>query len=272
MNRLILAAPLFATLATSPISTAAAVFKPLVPTGKWVVNFADNQCLATRDYGPPGKPLYLVLKPSPKGQVMKVSIVRKGAGREAIQVPATIRFDNDQPIESNVLAFASPKNGVRMISVNLADQHFAPMRRAKVVSIRAAGELDESFALEQIAPLMKEIDRCVVGLQEYWNIGEANNGRFKERARANLASYFSGYDYPGAALNRGETGIVAFTLLIDEKGKVADCTLVETSGVASLDAQTCAILITRAQFKPAVGTNGKPAKDSVIGRVRWKTR
>ncbi len=256
-------------------STSGAVAVPptaLQPTEKWVVDFADSQCLASRNYGPPGKPLYLVLKPSPTGQVMQISVVRKAKWGDALQVPATIRFDEREPMKSSTLAFTSLKDGVRINLLNMSLEAFAPIRQAKVVAIRSAGDLNERFALAQMAPLMTAIDRCVASLQNEWNIGAANAAKFAARASANLAQHFSNEDYPSVAIQNGQSGVVGYTLLIDEGGKVADCMLVETSGAAVLDAQTCAILIERAKFKPAVGTDGKPAKDSVVGRVRWMVR
>jgi hypothetical protein len=257
-----------ALVAGSPSQAAPA---PHAPTGKWVVDFAESQCLASRNYGPPGQPLYLVLKPSPMGQVMQISIVRKAKGGDAIQVPATLRFDEQEPIKSSMLAFTSSKDGVRINLVNLPIEAFAPARQAKGVSVRSAGELNESFALAQMAPLMAAIDRCVVSLQQHWNIGEANGAKLKERAssKANLATYVRNEDYPAVALQNREMGEVGFALLIDATGKIADCMVIATSGVASLDAQSCATMTSRAKFNPAIGTDGKPAKDALTARIRW---
>jgi protein TonB len=57
-------------------------------------------------------------------------------------------------------------------------------------------------------------------------------------------------------------------VLVDEAGKVADCTLLETSGVAALDAQTCAIIQRRARYKPAIGLDGKAARAVDTARIR----
>lgn len=59
-------------------------------------------------------------------------------------------------------------------------------------------------------------------------------------------------------------------ILIDEKGKVADCTVTQTSGLAALDSQTCFIITSRAKFVPAVGADGNPAKHSMSPRIQWK--
>jgi hypothetical protein len=63
---------------------------------------------------------------------------------------------------------------------------------------------------------------------------------------------------------------VTLALLIDETGKIADCTVIGTSGAASLDTQSCGMLKDRARFKPAIGLDGKPAKGSFIQRITWR--
>lgn len=247
--------------------------KALQPTEKWVVNFGESQCLASRNYGPPGKPLYLVLKPSPIGHVMQLSVVRKAnwGGGDAAQLPATVRFDEAEPIKSSMLGYTFSKDDVRISLVNLPSDKFAVARQAKAVSIQSHGELNETFVLAQMGSLMTAIDRCVTELQQDWNIGEANGRQLKERARpkANLASYVSDDDYPAVALENNQAGEVGIALLIDETGKLADCMVIETSGVASLDAQSCATFMERAKFISAVGADGKPAKDGLISRIRW---
>jgi protein TonB len=69
---------------------------------------------------------------------------------------------------------------------------------------------------------------------------------------------------------RRQTGTAVMVLLIDESGKVADCTLTETSGAAALDAQGCAVIRERGKFTPAIGTDGRPAKSAIQVRVHWK--
>jgi hypothetical protein len=43
----------------------------------------------------------------------------------------------------------------------------------------------------------------------------------------------------------------------------------QTSGVAALDGQSCAKFSERARFEPAIGVDGKPAKDGHRTRIRW---
>jgi TonB family protein len=89
------------------------------------------------------------------------------------------------------------------------------------------------------------------------------------RARANLASYVTGDDYPAAAIAAGHQGTVRFRLLIGTNGRVTACEVVGSSGSAILDSTTCRILRARARFTPATDAAGKPVPDRVVSLIRW---
>jgi outer membrane biosynthesis protein TonB len=60
------------------------------------------------------------------------------------------------------------------------------------------------------------------------------------------------------------------TFLIDEQGRIADCTVDQTSGVAVLDTMSCYVISRRARFTPALGADGKPVRSAHETRVRWR--
>ena len=61
------------------------------------------------------------------------------------------------------------------------------------------------------------------------------------------------------------------TLLVDETGALKDCTVDETSGIASLDAMGCLVFMERAKFTPARDAAGKPVRSVVSTSITWKT-
>lgn len=260
-----LAALAFATAA------AAAADAPRAPTGKWNVNFADAQCLAHRDYGTASKSLRLVLKAPAVGDVMQVAVLRETAPDGPHQVDSTVTIDGGRPLRTSLLMYTPKGSRERVYLLNMPPDRFAPVRQAKTLSIRSEG-LNESFELSAMTPLLKVMDDCVADLRRVFNVVPPgpDDSRFRSRAKANLAKLFSSGDYPAVAIIKGQTGIVGFALLIREDGRVADCTIVSTSGVPALDSQACALLKNRAKFEPAVGLDGKPAKDSVVGRIVWR--
>jgi TonB family protein len=82
-------------------------------------------------------------------------------------------------------------------------------------------------------------------------------------ARGDLRTLFSSDDYPTSAMVRDEQGTVRAELGIDTHGRVEKCSIVQSSGHASLDGATCRILLRRARFTPARDLDGKPVPDSV---------
>ena len=74
----------------------------------------------------------------------------------------------------------------------------------------------------------------------------------------NAREWYTFKDYPSSALSGGEQGLVTVTFTINTEGSVSDCRVAKSSGYSSLDAVPCALLISRAKFKPAVDAQGQP--------------
>lgn len=260
-------------LAGTAASAAATAAEPELrrPTAQWVVDFDDSKCVASRKYGSEAEPIHLVLKAPPQGEVMQLAVMRKGSNAPADQLPATIAFDDARALKTNMLRYNPSKSGLRVHLLNMPSSDFALVRQAKTLSIRSGG-LDETFQLSQMEQLLKIIDECVADLREVWNIGNTPDApsTHQKRATGSLTHLFNWNDYPSVSLQQGDTGVVRFVMLIDEAGRVADCTVIATSGVAALDTQSCAIAQERGRFQPARGADGKPAKDALIQGIIWK--
>jgi hypothetical protein len=248
---------------------------PMAPAAKWVVNFADAQCVASRDYGSGGDKLTLLLKPSPLGNVMQIGFARSGEKPVAEQVPARLRVDDGKPISTSALIFGTENGaGKVMHLINLPWKDYAPLREANRVTFYLEGQPQASLQLTQMKELSKAIDACLQDLQEVWNVGETREARLRQVAKADLPlrSIISPDDYPDTALTNLQGGQLKYVLLIDEKGAVADCTIDHTSGHASLDAQSCHVIKTRAKYSPAIDAQGKPVKSTETGKILWLIR
>lgn len=242
--------------------------KPLQPTEKWHVFFDEERCLAQRNYGTERNPLFLVLKQPPQGDVMQVAVAIHRPDTTASEVDGTVSFGANRPHKASFLVYGPPKQDLRFYTANLPIADIGEARSAATLRI-AVHELDKTFAISDVGDLLKIMDTCVADLRNYWNLDRSSGDRIAQHARGSLQRLFSADDYPTAALVNAETGSVKVALLINEQGKVADCSVVETSGVAALDAQTCAAIRTRAKFTPAIGKDGKPAKDGFVQVISW---
>jgi TonB family protein len=264
--------PALLALASLALPAPAATAPPRKPTSPWKVDFGDAHCIAMRDYGSAASPLQLAFKPSLIGAVMQVSIIRPGDKVVTNQSRGSVTIDGAAPAKASVLGYSSKATQSRVSSINLSLDAFRPMRTAKAVRIESPGEIDETFALANLEGVARTLDECVADLRKVWNIENAT-GLIKQHARQQKtpASLFRMSDYPAVALRGDDSGMVALVILIDEAGKVASCQVTATSGAASLDAQSCAVMGARARFDPALGADGKPVKSGTVTRIRWIT-
>lgn len=250
-------------------SQAPAAVPLLPPVGQWRVNYDVAQCVALREYGTKEKPLELVLKPSPRGTVMRMFVFRRGFAGEPEQLTAALWLGAHREF-SSLLHYRDDTNGLGITAVNLPMDVIKANLAAPNVRI-ASQAADNNFQLTEFAPLVAELDKCVADLQDYWNIGGAYSSRIATPAQPKrpLRDLFSPMDYPRTAIQKNQKGAVTLSFLVDETGKVADCTVDQTSGIALLDTMSCFVISKRAQFTPALGHDGKPIRSAYSERVVW---
>ncbi|HVQ09952.1 MAG TPA: energy transducer TonB [Allosphingosinicella sp.] len=81
---------------------------------------------------------------------------------------------------------------------------------------------------------------------------------------------FTPDDYPAAADRAEAQGFVAYRLEIGPDGRVANCTILQSSGSAALDNGTCRIVSGRSRFAPARDSEGRYVPDHRDGWVTWR--
>lgn len=73
-------------------------------------------------------------------------------------------------------------------------------------------------------------------------------------------------DYPRGVLSAGQKATVMVRAIVDSLGKVTDCVIVQTSGLAPLDEAACNGMRRYATFQPAIDASGEPTTGT------WSTR
>lgn len=77
-------------------------------------------------------------------------------------------------------------------------------------------------------------------------------------------------DFPSAALREERGGKVSFRAIVTPEGRASDCQITSSSGHADLDSHTCALVVRRARFKPAIDTIGEPTEGYFDSAVNWE--
>ncbi|MEM9312159.1 MAG: TonB family protein [Pseudomonadota bacterium] len=88
--------------------------------------------------------------------------------------------------------------------------------------------------------------------------------------RGNPGNWITTDDYRTIWLNRGFSGTARFTLEIDARGRVSDCTITASTGHSVLDGATCRLLTRRARFTPARDGLGDKVPGSFSSSVTWQ--
>jgi TonB family protein len=84
--------------------------------------------------------------------------------------------------------------------------------------------------------------------------------------------WFYDGSYPQAARLAGHSGTVGYVLEVGRDGRVESCRIDDSSGHASLDRGTCALLMARARFVPAQDVDGSPMPWTYRGAIEWQLR
>lgn len=77
-------------------------------------------------------------------------------------------------------------------------------------------------------------------------------------------------DYPAAALQARASGAVTVRYMVGANGRVTACSVLQSSGDASLDSTTCSLLQRRFRFDPARDRAGQPREAQRSFRMVWR--
>jgi TonB family protein len=86
---------------------------------------------------------------------------------------------------------------------------------------------------------------------------------------SDVRAVFTNDDYPADLLRAGKSGTVSTRTTVRPDGSIQGCAVERSSGIPSLDAYTCAIILKRARFAPAKWTDGSAAYGVIRVPVSW---
>ncbi len=88
--------------------------------------------------------------------------------------------------------------------------------------------------------------------------------------RGNVGGWITDSDYRTSWINRDYSGVAGFSLSVDARGRVTNCSITQSTGHAALDEATCRLLARRARFEPATDSSGNTVAGTFSSSVNWK--
>lgn len=257
------------------LTSAADGLSVLQPTAKWRVDFAEQRCVAVHSYlGVGGAAVTLALKPSVTGATLQVTLAEAGGPIGAEQNDIAVRMDGaagETVVRTTLLRYADKQKRLRYASFSLPSDRFAALGAASTMSLNGIGYRN-AIALPQIGNVLALLEGCTEDLRRLWHIDKSGADDIAQEARSieSMNNVFRDDDYPEIAIAKLQVGRLEMLVLIDEKGRVQDCNVEKSSGVAVLDATGCTSMELRARYAPALDRNGNPVKSSAAVNLEFR--
>jgi hypothetical protein len=200
------------------LQAATASARTLAPTAGWVVDYRTDQCLATREYGTPDKPVTFGIRPAPNGETYLLFLARKHLGpNAAAEQQATVDFGKGS-IKSWFLEYQAKPSDPDVYQFRISAAEMEQAKAAATAKLSPNNAPDVELQLGSMPALMKTLEDCTADLKNYWNMGAAKDGRVATSAKGDVRTLFSSDDYPAEAFSRSQGGKSQFILLVDETG------------------------------------------------------
>jgi TonB family protein len=247
---------------------------PLQPNGSWTVAYEESMCLASRRFGPGGE-VMLHLRPSPlNDDNAEITFILTGSKNRAVvfEGKGVVTLQpGDQRIESTYKAWRSPSAGGRAIIVYADQDVMGRTNDGGSLSFTAPKETAISLSMRQIEKLKPVIEDCKKTVARHWGVDTAALERIAEPARPEVepVRWVNTNDYPDDALRKGQSGVTTLLWTIGTDGRVADCKIIASSGVPSLDRASCSAITKRARYVPARDKSGQPVVSYGTRRIMW---
>ena len=263
---LLFAALCFGWVATTAAQATDVSFKP---SGKWVVDFSETGCIASREYSVGSGNWAIGLEPVPAtSKTSLLLLVPDGSPRFD---DARISVGGAKISSTGMTLRGSDTRQRRLYASELQSDELERLQRAERLTI-SLEDRDFPFAVETLDDLMPVLERCVSQFFERWGFSQERQTKLATYPvpKKELLRYLTSYDYPSSALQRGAMGAVDILLMIGTDGRPTSCTVTQSSGHQDLDEASCEVFVQRARFDPARDKAGQPMEAPYTVQLRWQ--
>lgn len=248
---------------------AATATVPLAPTGEWKLDVTRETCRATRRFGPNGDTLLRLVALPLAGEVM-LTVDTAGPTKAAYDDQVTLTLAPDHRVTTaRTIGIAPADPAPHTIGLAVPKALLAGSASAAQLSVK--GRTIADLTNGELAPVLGSLAACTDAALRSYGIDPASQAAvaIPPEAIGGGVSWFASDSYPQAALRAGAEGRVVAKVLVAADGGVADCVPVVSAGNADLDDRTCALIRTRARYRPARDRQGRTIPALQLVATRW---
>lgn len=252
----------------------------LQPSTKWQLDYADNSCRLAREFGEGGSRVLIAVEQFGPSDEFIVTLSGRPVAVASRARSAELRFGSmlvnqsksflagDMAEYGRTLLFSGATLTPEVESTPENSENDVVRSALPTIDIDAASKADYiavhygnravAFNTGELSAPLKALNQCSLDLLTEWGLDAA---RHKTLTRATFWANRPEIvlelikAYPRKALWEGRQGMFQMRVLVDENGKMTDCTLVSATVTKNLESPACDA-IRKARFEPALDAAG----------------
>ena len=251
---------------------AAPVAAPLTPSGKWVVEYGDSDCVLSRDFGTGSARTTVGFKPSPFGDSVEIVTMTAGAKSGYRNAKAKLTLQpSGFTAENDASIYGLKDKGVTLTTFIAQGAAVANLQTSTGVALTEDAGPGTNIAVPDMKKAFGALKVCQVDLVKRWGVDPGELDRVAVLATPlSPERWITHADYPAEALKDRQQGTSRIMWAIGTTGRVSDCKVVQSSGSAALDGASCLLIARRGRYKPALGIDDEPVPTHAMRKVIWR--
>lgn len=243
--------------------------------GKWAVDFGERSCSLVR-MPEAGATMKLEIQMQPAGEApsflfgdptLRDDFVDRESEAALVMMPSGKRFAGKAfPLGRAMRA------GHGLALFDLEPEVTDALARAEGLALEVGGKRLVTLRFSGADRAVELFRQCDDNLLRAWGVDPVALRALRKRPQAiggNMARWVHSTDYPLEAIRQNASGTTVMRFMVGTDGRPSDCTVMASSGHKSLDRVSCAVIMERGTFEPAMGPDGQPVEAPVITRLNW---
>lgn len=258
----ILNAPTYA-VASGPLD-------PLQPVSSWTLDKSPDACTLSRTFGDPAKSVALTVAPFPLGKSVKILVVEPKSKNKRDFAEGAIGFGNGHtPIRGYFRIALLAQDRGALFSALVDQAPFVEQFKTSSILTIHAGSMSLNLQVGPSGSAVAALNLCTAELLNIWGMDAASQAAIKTAPEGSVTKSFQAGDYPSDALRNMQQGTTGVRFWVGVDGKLSDCRVIASSGIESLDIQTCRVLQMRGRLTPAKDISNRPVRSLSSAEIAW---
>lgn len=238
------------------------------PKAKWLVNYAEDRCLASHAYQVGDQQWIVAIEPRPTTTDTSVMIA---VPEQAGDLRRARVFTAGAPISAAGMSLDGiDASGRRLYGAALSPAEYARLLSTGSLRVETQGR-SVAFALDQTSAVRRQLESCVQDLLSTWGLtpNQQANLRSFPVTEQGADFYLRGEEARLLTVKFGTTGKATVLVQVGSDGRAKECTVIQSSGDANLDVKTCQIFVDQVRYEAARDRTGKAVEAPYVASIRW---